>query len=276
MKTLKFAQSLAEKIRAGAVSSYWSMDENIDLSVNETVRLVEVVDPQRPETWITVDTARIISILEKRLADITVEELQEQGYASIGDMFTTLHPTNNNDVNLASVIKIINLELSQFQTVDSVIDTTNFAINDKKTTYKLEKVQLYTDGGSRGNPGPSASGFVVIDPTSLNVLIDRGIYLGITTNNQAEYLALKYGLEAVKEMRVRQVACYLDSMLVVNQMNGIFKVSNRDLWPVHESIKQLVKSFDKVTFTHVPRELNKLADAAVNRALDEGLGLAQA
>jgi ribonuclease HI len=71
---------------------------------------------------------------------------------------------------------------------------------------------------------------------------------------------------------VREIDVYMDSMLVVNQMKGIFKVKNRDLWPIHDAIKELVGKFDEVHFAHVPRELNKLADAAVNRALDEHLG----
>jgi ribonuclease HI len=63
----------------------------------------------------------------------------------------------------------------------------------------------------------------------------------------------------------------LDSLLVVNQMKGVFKVKNRELWPIHESIKELLSDFRKVSFTHVPRELNKLADAAANRAMDEAM-----
>ena len=70
-------------------------------------------------------------------------------------------------------------------------------------------------------------------------------------------------------MGVRRVHAYLDSLLVVNQMKGIFKIKNRDLWPIHDAIKTLVSAFDEVSFSHVPREFNKLADAAVNRALDE-------
>ena len=69
-------------------------------------------------------------------------------------------------------------------------------------------------------------------------------------------------------MGVREVHVYMDSLLVVNQMLGIFKVKNRDLWPIHESIKQVAKSFKHVSYTHIPRELNKIADAEVNEALD--------
>lgn len=135
-----------------------------------------------------------------------------------------------------------------------------------------KKVKLYGDGGSRGNPGPSASGWVLLDMDD-KILVDDSLYLGVTTNNQAEYTALKLGLEAALKLRAQEVDVYMDSLLVVNQMKGIFKIKNRDLWPVHDSIKELVRQFKHVRFTHVPREHNKLADAAVNRALDKHLGI---
>ena len=135
-----------------------------------------------------------------------------------------------------------------------------------------KRVKLYTDGGSRGNPGPSASGFVLLDEDD-KIIEDKGVYLGITTNNQAEYTALKLGLEEALRRQMVVVDVFMDSLLVVNQMKGSFKVRNRDLWPIHSSIMELTRQFKQVSFTHVPRELNKLADAAVNRALDEALGI---
>lgn len=146
------------------------------------------------------------------------------------------------------------------------------AMTDAVPTH--EEVKLFADGGSRGNPGPSASGFVLMDMED-NLLLDKGVYLGVTTNNQAEYTALKLGLEEAHKMGAREVEVYMDSLLVVNQMKGIFKVKNRDLWPIHNAIQQLVKGFKKVSFDHVPREFNKLADAAVNRALDDHLDKTQ-
>ena len=136
---------------------------------------------------------------------------------------------------------------------------------------KLDEVKVFADGGSRGNPGPSASGFVITDVED-NVLVNKGVYLGITTNNQAEYTALKLALSECQKMQVKEVDVYMDSLLVVNQLKGIFKVKNRDLWPLHDSIKKMEHSFKKVSYSHVPREFNKLADAAVNKALDEHLG----
>lgn len=132
------------------------------------------------------------------------------------------------------------------------------------------EVKVFADGGSRGNPGPSASGFVVLDMED-NVLVDKGVYLGITTNNQAEYTALKLALDECRLMGVSVIEVYMDSLLVVNQMKGIFKIKNRDLWPIHQAAKDLIGNFKHVSFSHVPREFNKLADAAVNRALDEHL-----
>jgi len=156
--------------------------------------------------------------------------------------------------------------------IDEVAEGQNLADkHDDKPTTNHARVQMYADGGSRGNPGHSASGFVLLDHEG-NVLHEQGIYLGITTNNQAEYMALKFGLEAAKsELHAKEVDVFMDSLLVINQMKKIFKVRNKDLWPVHDAIVKLVAEFDRVTFTHVPRELNKLADAQVNMCLDAEL-----
>lgn len=137
----------------------------------------------------------------------------------------------------------------------------------EKITTKITEIKLYGDGGSRGNPGPSASGYVLFDMEG-NELVRNGVYLGITTNNQAEYLSLKLGLEHALKYGARVVHVHMDSLLVVNQMLGKFKVKNRDLWPIYTAVQEMLPKFKKVTFVHVPRALNKEADAAVNEALD--------
>ena len=143
------------------------------------------------------------------------------------------------------------------------------AENDKKdkTNSLPAEVKLYGDGGSRGNPGPAAGGFVVLDMQN-NVLHESGKYLGIATNNYAEYHSLKGGLELCAKQGVAVVHVYMDSLLVINQMKGSFKVKHETLIPIHAAIKALLPQFEHVDFTHVPRELNKLADAQVNIALD--------
>ena len=131
-----------------------------------------------------------------------------------------------------------------------------------------KKVVINADGGSRGNPGPSASGFVIQDETGEQVLETGGKFLGITTNNQAEYRAVLFALERAKELEVEEIEFRLDSLLVVNQMKGIYKVKNKDLAVVYEQIKKLITDFKKVEFVHVLREFNKLADAEANRLMD--------
>ena len=131
----------------------------------------------------------------------------------------------------------------------------------------VTKAIIYADGGSRGNPGPSASGFVIMNEQE-HVVHEGGMYLGITTNNQAEYHGVLLGLEKAYELGARFVEFRLDSLLVVNQMNGIYKIKNRELWPIYERIRELMGKFEKVTFMHVRREFNQLADGMVNKILN--------
>jgi ribonuclease HI/pterin-4a-carbinolamine dehydratase len=157
--------------------------------------------------------------------------------------------------------------------IDMVYDRLKKEAEKLPVDAKVTEVKIYADGGSRGNPGPSAGGFAVLDMQG-NSLFENGKYLGITTNNQAEYHSLKGGLEAALAMGARTVHVYMDSMLVINQMKGIYKIKNRDLWPIHQAIQELVSKFDHIDFTHVPRELNKLADSLVNKTLDAEAGRA--
>lgn len=131
----------------------------------------------------------------------------------------------------------------------------------------IDHVIIYSDGGSRGNPGPSASGFVIMNGNE-EVIHQGGLYLGITTNNQAEYHGVRLGLEKALEMGARSVDFRMDSLLVVNQLTGIYKIKNRDLWPINEKIKEIATHFDTVTYTHVRREFNQLADGMVNKILN--------
>lgn len=140
--------------------------------------------------------------------------------------------------------------------------------NDVDNATDSRSAIIYTDGGSRGNPGQSAAAFVIIDRQQ-HVLDQGGSYLGITTNNQAEYHGVQLGLERASEMGLRTIELRIDSMLVVNQMKGLYKIKNRELWPINERIRSLIGEFEKVTFTHVPRESNQLADLLVNKLLDE-------
>ena len=136
----------------------------------------------------------------------------------------------------------------------------------KKAT--LNTATIYSDGGSRGTPGPSAAGFVIMNERG-EVVSEGGAYLGITTNNIAEYQAVYLGLERAQELGIRVVDFRMDSQLVANQMNGLYKIKHPDLAIIHHRISELATRFDKVAFSHVRREYNKLADGVVNKVLDQ-------
>jgi ribonuclease HI len=130
-----------------------------------------------------------------------------------------------------------------------------------------DRVILYSDGGSRGNPGVSAAAYIIEDSTG-TVLEKSGQFLGITTSYQAEYHGLLLGLERALELGYKKLEYRLDSLMVVNQMKGIYTVKNRELWPINERITDLLTQFEDVKFVHVRREFNTLADSEVNKILD--------
>ncbi|MDB5175898.1 MAG: Ribonuclease [Candidatus Saccharibacteria bacterium] len=169
-------------------------------------------------------------------------------------------------------LKITEKDYRLAEAIDKLVESGPAPELPEIKTVQEDEVKVYADGGSRGNPGPSASGFVILDMDD-KVLVEKGVYLGITTNNTAEYTALKLALEECQRIGAREIYVHMDSMLVINQMKGIFKVKNRDLWLIHDAIKELAKSFKHIDYVHVPRELNKLADIQVNKAMDDELGI---
>ena len=129
-----------------------------------------------------------------------------------------------------------------------------------------DKVKVHCDGGSRGNPGPSALG-VVISTLKDEVIEEFGEYLGTQTNNYAEYSAVVAALGKLSDMKLTEADFYLDSELIVKQLNGIYRVKNPGMIELNSKVKELAKGMN-LTFTHVYREENKLADAMVNQVLD--------
>jgi len=263
MKALKLDHDLALMVQKGLKNTTWRLFDDKDLSVEDEVRLIDKVDPGDPETWKAIGRARIQQIVEKRLGDTVPEDHEDSaGFITDEEKLEVFRRHYGPHVTLDTPVKIVhfNFIADKNQTVDIV---------DNQTTISKE-LKLYADGGSRGNPGPSSSGFAIMDMEG-NIIVKKGIYLGVTTNNQAEYQSLKFGLEEARNLGGRVVHVYMDSLLVINQMLGIFKVKNRDLWPIHGAIKDIVADFARVTFTHVPRELNKIADREVNEVLDKTL-----
>ena len=137
----------------------------------------------------------------------------------------------------------------------------------------MEKFIVYTDGGARGNPGPSAIG-VVIKNQKGQTLKEYGEYLGETTNNEAEYKAAILALKKLKALwgkekaKKAEVQVFADSELLVKQLNGQYKVENKNIQKFFLELWNLKIDFQKVSFTAVPREKNKEADRLVNEVLD--------
>lgn len=133
---------------------------------------------------------------------------------------------------------------------------------------------LYADGGARGNPGPAGAGAVVFDASGKRVA-EVADYLGVATNNVAEYEAVIRGLTALVEafpeghFKHASLEIRMDSKLVIEQLRGAYKVKHPNLIPRYLAAKNLIaRSFSKVEYLHVPRERNKDADALANQAMD--------
>jgi ribonuclease HI len=252
IKTLKFKSDIVEPIISGKVYKTWRLFDDKQLEVDDILQLVN------SDTKEEIGYAKIVKITIKHLADIIEEDMSgHKYYNNIEEVVAKFKDFYGPRVNPESIVKIIEFEyLGPKLSVDDEINTT-----------LITEVKIYTDGGSRGNPGPSACSYVIVDDND-NVLKSDGIYLGITTNNQAEYQAVLNALKAAQALGVKKIHIFADSLLIVNQLNGTYKIKNRSFLPIVEEIKERAKTFNKVSFTHIPREMNRLADDQVNSILD--------
>jgi phosphoribosylglycinamide formyltransferase-1 len=130
-----------------------------------------------------------------------------------------------------------------------------------------DQVTIYTDGGSRGNPGPAAAGFTLADSCGTQ-LQAKGFFLGKATNNIAEYTGFLKALEAAKQAGAEQLTVFSDSQLLVRQINGQYKVKSENIWPLFQKAVNLLSGFTSWQVQHIPREQNQRADKLVNQALD--------
>lgn len=128
-------------------------------------------------------------------------------------------------------------------------------------------IKVFCDGGARGNPGPAAYGFVV--KNNDETVKSRGGYIGIATNNIAEYTAIVEALKYLKENFAGQrLYFFLDSLLAASQLSGVYKVKNANISQLVFTIRELENNFSGISYKHIPREQNKEADMLVNQALD--------
>lgn len=130
-------------------------------------------------------------------------------------------------------------------------------------------VEIFIDGAARGNPGESGIGIFIVDEKGGTREIKK--YLGTRTNNQAEYTALITALNSAKEHSKKSIQIYTDSLLLANQINGVWKVKNPKIAVLNEEAKKLLKYYKDTSIIHIPREENKEADRLANLAIDEYL-----
>ena len=123
----------------------------------------------------------------------------------------------------------------------------------------LDKLILYTDGASLGNPGRAGVGIIIYNQNR-DVIRRMTEFIGINTNNVAEYMALIYALQEALYLKAKELSCFLDSELVVKQLEGSYKVKDSKLKPLYYQIKHLEKFFQKVSFSYISRDRNKEAD----------------
>ncbi|MDD4333434.1 MAG: ribonuclease HI family protein [Patescibacteria group bacterium] len=135
---------------------------------------------------------------------------------------------------------------------------------------KIKKLIIYTDGGARGNPGPGGIGAVAYN-TERNVVFEISRFIGHSTNNQAEYKAVIAALHKAQEIGAEELEFFLDSELVVKQLNREYRVKDKDLAPLFVQIYNASIGFKKVSYKHIPREMNKIADRLANEAMDRGV-----
>lgn len=135
------------------------------------------------------------------------------------------------------------------------------------------RLRVYSDGASRGNPGPSAIAFMILTEDG-EILKRFSKYVGVRTNNQAEYRALISALEFASKLKGQEVVCYLDSELVVKHLNGEYQVKNTDLKKLWLKVQELKQSFQKISFMHIPRterrieEVDLLANQTLNTVIN--------
>jgi len=135
---------------------------------------------------------------------------------------------------------------------------------------KYTEANLYTDAGSRGNPGPAGVG-IVLTTTDNKVITETSIFLGVTTNNAAEYMGLIYGLQIAQQHGISRINIFTDSMLIVKHISGEYKIRNTRLEPLYKRVQELLKLFgDGYTITHIERAKNARADKLANEAMNRG------
>ena len=218
-----------------------------------------------------------VSVSAIRLKD-TITFLALVGASQLSNLYIVYEVELQNDVKITptdryTAFKYIKTADTSGLKLDdaslSVLDIEEGKGRGEKSLYRgvANGATVYVDGGSRGNPGPSGIGYYIVGEDGRE-LKRGGEFIGFATSRVAEYYALKEGCEQAIELGLKSVRFVSDNLMMVNQMNGVYKVKNNDLLPMYRDIQKLLENFDACAFVHVNRELNKEADEEVNLAID--------
>lgn len=222
------------------------LDEYIGITASD-IRLKDVITFVAPEGASRLDNLYIVYDI------ITTDKPEPKAHYTA---YKYINDFNNPGVHLNSATY-------------AVLEIENNKIISDKLSYRstANSHTINIDGASRGNPGPSGIGYFIKD-TNGKIIERGGEFIGFTTARSAEYFAMKKGIERAVELGIKSARFISDSLMVVNQLNGIMKPKNADIIPIYNSIQTLLKNFESVSFAHVPREENVVADEEANKAID--------
>lgn len=162
----------------------------------------------------------------------------------------------------AANIRLDEASLSVFEIIEGKVVSNRISPRDTASA-----VKIYVDGASRGNPGPAGIGYRVVG-TDGKELERGGKFIGFATSRVAEYYAMRNGVELAIARGLKSVHFFSDSLMVINQLNGIFTIKNQDILPIYQDIQKKLEQFDSISFTHISRSQNPIADREANLAID--------
>ena len=227
-----------------------------------------------------------VNVSEVKLLDV-ITFMGLAGTSQLGNLFiiyklklssTNLSPTETyNEYKFLQneelvTVKISDASISVLEILGSKVTDSDArvprltSLNEVAAKSAMNGATVYVDGGSKGNPGPAAIGYYIVDEDGKEIK-RGGEFIGFATSRVAEYYALKEGMEQAIELGLKKVRFVSDNLMMVNHMKGIYQMKSMDLLPMYQSMQEMLPNFEAVSFTHVKRDQNQQADAEANRAL---------
>lgn len=235
--------------------------EHLDLQA-KTLRLSDVIT--FTELFEASQIGNLYIIYDVVLAEDSID-LKSERYSS----YKWVKLTDIGKYELDEASRMV-FQITSTKTVRLAAPIISVEPGERKGSQNVGFATIYTDGGSRGNPGPSGIGYYIIGSDGHEIK-RGGEFLGFSTSRLAEYYGLKEGLEQAISLGLKKVNFRSDNLMMVNQLNGVYPVKNKDLLQIHEDVLKLISKLDAFSIMHIPREQNRVADAEANRAMDEHL-----